>query len=144
MDLLDTTALSAAMRNEDEMVEYLEARRPGTLAIAPPVLAEIEYGLRRLEHGSRARSLLKAQKDRLLGHLRILDWDQPSSEYFGEIKASLEKAGKLIDDFDIAIAAIARSHAARVITANLVHFRRIEGLESRHWTEAREPPGHAG
>ena len=136
MDLLDTTAFSAAMRNEDEMVRYLGSRRPGTVAVAPPVMAEIEYGLRRLERDSRARTLLKTQKDRLLGHLRILDWDQPSSEYFGGMKASLEKAGKLIDDFDIAIAAIARSHDARVITANLVHFRRIEGLEPRHWTEA--------
>ena len=106
MDLLDTTAFSAAMRNEAEMVEYLGARRPGTVGVAPPVLAEIEYGLRRLDRNSRARTLLKAQKDRLLGHVRI-----------------------------IAIAAIARSHAARVITANLVHFRRIEGLDSHHWTE---------
>jgi tRNA(fMet)-specific endonuclease VapC len=136
MDLLDTTAFSAAMRNEDEMVRYLGPRRPGTVAVAPPVLAEIEYGLRRLDRDSRARALLKAQKDRLLGQLRILDWDQPSSEYFGDMKASLEKGGKLIDDFDIAIAAIARSHAARVITANLVHFRRIEGVYSQHWTEA--------
>ena len=136
MDLLDTTAFSAAMRNEDEMVEYLGPRRPGTVAVAPPVLAEIEYGLRRLDRDSRARSLLKAQKDRLLGHLRILDWDQPTSEYFGDMKASLEKAGKLIDDSDIAIAAIARSHAARVITANLVHFRCIKGVDSRHWTDA--------
>ncbi|NBF39967.1 MAG: PIN domain-containing protein [Spirochaetes bacterium] len=136
MDLLDTTAFSAAMRNEAEMVRYLGARRPGTVAVAPPVLAEIEYGLRRLDRDSRARTLLKTQKDRLLGHVRILDWDQPSSEYFGEIKAALEKAGTLIDDSDIAIAAIARSHAARVITANLVHFRRIEGVDSHHWTEA--------
>lgn len=135
MDLLDTTAFSAAMRNEDEMVEYLRGRRPGTVAVAPPVLAEIEYGLRRLDRDSRARSLLEAQKDRLLGRLRVLDWDQPSSEHFGDMKASLEKAGKLIDDVDIAIAAIARSHAARVITANLVHFRRIEGVDSRHWTD---------
>jgi tRNA(fMet)-specific endonuclease VapC len=136
MDLLDTTAFSAAMRNEDEMVEYLQARRPGTIAVAPPVMAEIAYGLHRLERTSRARALLEDQRDRLLGQLRILDWDQPSSQYFGEIKASLERTGQLIDDVDIAVAAIARAHGARVITANLVHFRRIEELESRHWYDA--------
>lgn len=136
MDLLDTTAFSAAMRNEDEMVRYLGPRRPGTVAVAPPVLAEIEYGLRRLQRDSRARTLMTSQKDRLLSHLRVLDWEQASSEYFGEIKASLEKAGNLIDDFDIAIAAIALTHGARIITANLVHFRRVEGLDSHHWTDA--------
>jgi predicted nucleic acid-binding protein len=32
-------------------------------------------------------------------------------------EAALERTGKLIDDFDIAVAAIALAHSARVITA---------------------------
>ncbi|OEU64740.1 MAG: hypothetical protein BBJ57_10990 [Desulfobacterales bacterium PC51MH44] len=56
-----------------------------------------------------------------------------SSEYFGRIKADLESRGKLIDDFDIAIAAIAISHKCCVITANMDHFRRINGLKSKNW-----------
>jgi predicted nucleic acid-binding protein len=42
--------------------------------------------------------------------------------------------GQLIDDFDIAVAAIALAHGAGVITANLSHFARVEGQRSRHWT----------
>jgi predicted nucleic acid-binding protein len=53
---------------------------------------------------------------------------------FGGIKATLERAGKLIDDFDIAVAAIALANGARVITANLPHFARAEGLSCRHWS----------
>jgi predicted nucleic acid-binding protein len=54
---------------------------------------------------------------------------------FGSIKAGLEQSGEMIDDFDVAIAAIAMSHDAVVLTANLVHFSRVRGLSCRHWEE---------
>lgn len=39
------------------------------------------------------------------------------------------------DDFDIAIAAIALAHGAEVVTSNLAHFKRVDGLTSRHRSE---------
>jgi predicted nucleic acid-binding protein len=36
---------------------------------------------------------------------------------FGEIKAQLERDGTPIDDMDIAIAAVAASHGADIVTA---------------------------
>jgi tRNA(fMet)-specific endonuclease VapC len=117
------------------MDAFLRARRPGSLATVPPVVAEIEYGIRRLVAGSRNRQLLEAERDRLFGVLPILPWTPESSVRFGEVKASLERSGTPIDDFDVATAAIAMSHSAEVLTANLPHFRRIAGLTSRHWTE---------
>jgi tRNA(fMet)-specific endonuclease VapC len=56
-----------------------------------------------------------------------------SSKNFGVIKANLEHKGKPIDDFDVAIAAIAMSHQCAVLTANLQHFNRIENLEAFGW-----------
>jgi predicted nucleic acid-binding protein len=52
---------------------------------------------------------------------------------FGTIKAALEHTGVMIDDSDIAVAAIAITHGARVVTANLSHFSRIDRLDSLHW-----------
>ena len=128
------TAVSAAMRNEPAMVKFLKSRRPGDLAVVPPVVAEIEYGIQRLEPGSRRRSLLSDQQAKLFSKIRMLDWTPQASVRFGGIKASLERRGQLIDDFDIAVAAIALAHGAGVVTANLPHFARIENLHSRHWT----------
>ena len=65
--------------------------------------------------------------------IKVLPWLPESSEYFGSIKADLESRGTIIDDFDIAIAAIAISHKYGVITDNMDHFRRINGLESKNW-----------
>jgi tRNA(fMet)-specific endonuclease VapC len=134
MDVLDTTAFSAAMRNEPAMAAFLKARPPGEIAIVPPVVAEIEYGIQRLEPGSRKRSLLSDRQTKLLSAIRLLDWTPQSSVNFGGIKAALERSGQLIDDFDIAVAAIALAHDAQVITANLPHFTRVEGLRCRLWT----------
>jgi predicted nucleic acid-binding protein len=133
MDVLDTTAFSAAMRNEAAMAEFLKARQPGDVAVVPPVVAEIEYGIQRLEEGSRKRELLADRRTSLLSAIRLLEWTPQASVNFGRIKAALERAGGLIDDFDIAVASIALAHDARVVTANLPHFARIEGLSCCHW-----------
>jgi predicted nucleic acid-binding protein len=63
----------------------------------------------------------------------VLPWQPESSANYGSIKADLERRGKPIDDFDIAIAAIAMSHKCGVITANLKHFERIKDLECKSW-----------
>jgi tRNA(fMet)-specific endonuclease VapC len=133
--VLDTTAFSAAMRREPGILEFLRTRRPGDLATVPPVLAEIEYGIRRLEPGSRRRILLESERDKLLGAMTVLPWTDDSSRRFGACKAQLEREGVPVDDFDIAIGAIALSHDAEVVTANLPHFDRFEGLACRHWAE---------
>jgi len=140
--VLDTTAFSAAMREDSSIVDFLRSRRPGEIATVPPVVAEIEYGIQRIDPGSRKRSLLEAARDRLLTQIRLLAWTPESSRRFGFVKAALESAGELIDDFDIAIAAIAMAYGAEVVTASLPHFRRVTGLMSRHWSgqEGRGSP----
>lgn len=135
MFVLDTTAFSAAMRNEPEMVAFLKKFNPGNIRVVPPVVAEIEYGIERISPSAKKYLLLSAQKERLLKLIEVLPWISESSVYFGKIKAGLESSGRLIDDFDIAIAAIAMSHSVHVVTSNLSHFKRIEGLSCQHWIE---------
>ncbi len=131
--LLDTTAFSAVMRREDTIMSWLKTKKPGQVLTAPPVMAEIEYGLQRLDKASRRYQLLFVQKERLLAIFSVLDWIPLASKYFGKIKADLETRGMLIDDFDIAIGAIALSHECHVLTANLKHFQRIQGLAASSW-----------
>jgi len=135
ISVLDTSACAAVMRYDPEIVAFLQARAPGDIALVPPVVAEIEYGIQRLEAGSRKRVLLERELQRLLGTIPVLAWSHDSSVRFGAIKAQLERDGTPIDDMDIAIAAVAMSHEAEIITANLVHFSRIKGLTSRHWLQ---------
>ncbi len=133
VSVLDTSGCAAAMRHDPEIEAFLRSRVPGDVALVPPVVAEIQYGIRRLVAGSRKRILLERELRRLLKSLRVLEWTGESSVQFGEIKAQLERDGAPIDDMDVAIAAVALSYGAEVVTANLVHFCRIATLTSRHW-----------
>lgn len=131
--VLDTTAFSAAMRKDAAVLDFLKSYRPGDIVTVPPVVAEIQFGIKRLDNSSKKYFLLKSERDRLLSIINVLTWSAESSDNFGKIKADLERLGELIDDFDIAIAAIAMAHKCCVITANLGHFGRIRNLESKSW-----------
>jgi len=131
--VLDTTAFSAIMGRDKGLLTLLQSYRPADIVTVPPVVAEIQFGIRRLDSSSKKCLLLMAERDRLLAVIDVLPWQPESSEKYGEIKADLERRGEPIDDFDIAIAAIAMSHKCGVITANLKHFKRIKDLECKSW-----------
>jgi len=131
--ILDTTAFSAFMRRDAGLLKLMKGYRPEDIATVPPVVAEIQFGIKRLDSSSKKCLLLISERDRLLSVIDVLPWQPESSEKFGYIKADLERRGKPIDDFDIAIAAIAMSHKCGVITANLKHFERIKDLECKSW-----------
>jgi predicted nucleic acid-binding protein len=131
--VLDTTAFSAAMRRDPELLKLLKDYRPNNIVTVPPVIAEIHFGIIRLKSATKKVLLLKAERDRLLSVINVLPWQLEASKKFGEIKADLERRGKLIDDFDIAIAAIAISNDYGVLTANLKHFERIKDLNTMSW-----------
>jgi predicted nucleic acid-binding protein len=57
-----------------------------------------------------------------------------SAENFGLLKASLEKSGTRLDVFDLAIASCALAHNLTLVTNNLKHFSRIEGLKITNWS----------
>jgi len=52
-------------------------------------------------------------------------------------KARLEKSGTPLDDFDLILASCALSHNLVLVTNNISHFQRIEGLKLANW--AKEP-----
>jgi len=131
--VLDTTAFSAVMRRDSALLTLIKGYKPNDIVTVPPVIAEIHYGIKRLKNASKKVLLLKAERDRLLSIINVLPWQSEASKKYGEIKADLERRGKIIDDFDIAIAAIAMSHACGVLTANLKHFERIKDIETKSW-----------
>ena len=133
--VLDTTAFSAVMKRDSSLLALLGRYRPGDIVTVPPVVAEIQFGIERLDNSTKKYLLLKTERDRLLSLINVIPWSSESSDNFGKIKADLERQGKLIDDFDIAIAAIALAHKCHIITSNLRHFRRIKILKSITWIQ---------
>jgi len=52
---------------------------------------------------------------------------------YGQIKVSLQKQGKLIDEFDMLIGGHALSEGLIVVTDNVKHFERIPGIMVEDW-----------
>jgi tRNA(fMet)-specific endonuclease VapC len=132
--ILDTNAVSALMKGTPAVVERLATTAPAEVAIPQPVLAEIAFGIERLPRSKR-RTSLQARFDLVSAELPRAEWTDAVSQAFGRMKATLERRGTRIEDFDAAIAAHALSLEATLVTANLDHMIRVPGLRVEDWSQ---------
>jgi tRNA(fMet)-specific endonuclease VapC len=131
--VLDTNAVSALMKGSPAVVERLAATAPSDVGIPQPVLSEIAFGIERLPR-SRRRASLQARFDLVSAELPRAEWTDVVSQMFGRVKATLERRGTRIEDFDAAIAAHALALKATLVTANLDHTIRVPGLRVEDWS----------
>jgi tRNA(fMet)-specific endonuclease VapC len=131
--VLDTNVLSELMKGDPRALSRLRSVGRSEVAIPQPVIAEIEYGLQRLPKSKR-RQALQARFDLLRAELPRSQWTDTVSERFGQIKATLERQGRRIEDFDAAIAAHALADGSVLVTANLKDMVRVPELDVEDWT----------
>jgi toxin FitB len=126
MIVLDTNVISETMRRVPKaaVVEWLDSQPANDLFLCTPVLAEIYYGVARLDESMRKSNLLRSYRQIVAEVFegRILPFDAPAAEAYGELVAELESEGNPITVIDAMIAAIAQSNAATLATRNMAHF----------------------
>lgn len=120
------------MKGTAAVVDKLTATTPADVAIPQPVIAEIAYGIERLPRSKR-RTALEARFDLICSELPRAEWTDAVSHAYGRIKATLERLGTRIEDFDAAIAAHALASGATLVTANRDHMSRVPGLRVDDW-----------
>lgn len=130
--VLDTNVVSALMKGTPVVVERLAATAPADVVIPQPVLAEIAYGIERLPRSKR-RTALQERFDLICSELPRAEWTDSVSQAYGRVKATLERRGTRIEDFDAAIAAHALAIDATLVTANQDHMIRVPGLRVEDW-----------
>ena len=135
--VLDTNAVSALMKGDERVVGKLKKTNKGDAGVPHPVIAEIAYGIERLPRSKR-REALQERFDLVRTELGRVAWTDEVSEHYGAIKATLERKGRRIEDFDAAIAAHALAEGAVLITANLDDMARVPGLSVEDWAKGEE------
>ena len=133
--ILDTNVCASLMKGEPATLAALRSAGRPNVSIPQPVVAEVCYGLERLPNSAR-RSLLELKWALLSAELGRIPWTDAVSQAFGRIKATLELAGRRIEDMDAAIGAHALATGAVLVTSNTKHLARIAGLEVVDWTES--------
>ena len=118
MHLWDTNVLSELTRREPNAGVLAWAEGETDLAISVVTLEEILYGL-----SWRPISRIIAWFDRFLEqHCEILPVTAEVARVSGQLRGSLQAAGKERSQADMLIAATASVHGLTVITRNVRHF----------------------
>jgi tRNA(fMet)-specific endonuclease VapC len=132
--LLDTNAVIALLKDQPANVRKRLRRavgRGGTVAVSSVVLFELWYGVARSE---RRRENAERLRRFLSGAIDVLPFEDADAKAAGELRATLEAAGKPIGPYDLLIAAQALRFGATLVTANVSEFARVHGLAWQDWS----------
>jgi len=72
--------------------------------------------------------------NKLVSNLQVISFTREHTKEYGKIRASLVDQGTDIGFADTAIAAIAKIESLPVLTSNIKHFERIDGLKLRPYS----------
>ena len=128
--MLDTNICSYVLRSRPPSVKaHFDEAGPGALTVSTVVLAELLYGAARHP----AAVAIRRKIGDLASRLDVVPWDEAAAEHYGAIRAGLEKRGTPLGAMDMLIAAHARSRGATLVSNDVRHFDRVEGLLVANW-----------
>jgi tRNA(fMet)-specific endonuclease VapC len=103
----------------------------GLIIISSIVLFELWYGVacseRRQENCERLRVFLS-------GIHSVRPFEEGDASIAGDLRATLEKSGTSIGPYNLLIAAQALRAGAKLVTANVREFARVNGLQWEDWS----------
>lgn len=130
MWMLDTDTCSYILRAHPiEAKVRFKRTPPGTIGISSVVLAELFYGADRLPNCTFLRQDIR----HFASGITVLAWDAAAADHYGNIRAELERKGRVIGNMDLLIAAHARSIDAILVTNNTREFQRVPRLKVENW-----------
>lgn len=133
MYLLDTDIVIYSLKGHSSVKKNLERNLHAAIKISIVTLMELYYGAYKSQKVASNLGKIKRIEDAI----EVISLGRDSAEIFAMLKAELEKAGTPLDDFDLILAACALSHDLTLVTNNLKHFKRIQGLKLENWAQEK-------
>ena len=128
--MLDTNICIYLIKNNPLHVrEKFEMLKPGDVLLSSIVLAELMYGIAK----SRQKKRNLAALEMFLMPLEVVEFNANTADIYGDIRAGLECAGKIIGGNDLLIAAHALSLDVTLVSNNTKEFSRVAGLQLENW-----------
>lgn len=126
--MLDTNAVSYALRGEGQVASRLRAHTPSELCVSAITVAELRYGADR-----RGSAKLHALIDAFVTGVSVRPFGVLEAARYGKLSSALASAGRPIGQFDTLIAAHALTLEVVLITSNTRHFSAVPGLSIDDW-----------
>lgn len=123
--LMDTDWAIDFLRGQKEVSKKLEKLFDKGIAISIITLCELCDGV----YGSKYKEEHIEKLNRFLELVTVLDVNDKIARVFGKQRAKLRKAGNIIDNFDLLIAATCLCYNLNLLTNNVRHFDRIKELK---------------
>jgi len=129
--LLDTNVWIVTLRGRNSLIsERIRlAPRPEDLLLCAVVKAELLHGAIRSDQPQRNLQALEI----IFKNYASLPFDDNAAQKYAEVRAELEKLGRLIGPNDLMIAAIALASDLTLVTNNTSEFSRVSGLKLEDW-----------
>ncbi len=136
--LLDTNIISAAIaaRPDSRVLERL-TRHEGQIAISSVTWHELRFGVESMQPSRRRAVLEEFLTNVVLRCFEILPYDALAAAWHARERARLRRKGRAPEVLDAQVAAVAAVHGLTLVTDNLKHFERFEGLTIENWLSAR-------
>jgi tRNA(fMet)-specific endonuclease VapC len=130
--MLDTNICIYIVKHRPpEVRRRFERLKPGQLIMSAITFGELCYGTSK--SAQRAQAL--AQLEEFVQDVPVQELDSHVSQAYGEVRAILEKQGRLIGNNDLWIGAHALALSLTLVTNNEREFKRIPGLSIENWTK---------
>jgi len=128
--LLDTNICIYIARNRpEEVLERFQGLQPGEVGMSAITYGELCYGACKSRQRAEAQKTLR----KLAEMIPVLAISPDVGERYGDIRAELEKSGRVIGNNDLWIAAHAVALGVPLVTNNEREFTRVPGLAVQNW-----------
>ncbi|EMA38533.1 type II toxin-antitoxin system VapC family toxin [Halobiforma nitratireducens] len=128
--ILDSTFLIDVLRGSSDVADLIEdVDTTGTPFVSAVTVMELSEGIHLADATDDERSSVR----QLLTDVNELPFDRECAIRAGRINADLVSSGEPIDETDVMVAATALVHDYPVVTRNVDHFERIDGLTVRSY-----------
>ena len=128
--LLDTDIVVFLFRRQKGIAKRLASVDPSQVYISEVTVAELEYGNYRSGRYEENREML----EHFLSCVNVVPFSEAISLYAKE-RYRLNSIGMGIEDFDLLIGCTAVAKDLVMVTNNVKHYSRIEGIKIDNWAK---------
>ena len=130
--MLDTnTCIYIIKRKPPDVIERFIQTEISQIGISSITLSELLHGVSKSSKPEQNQMALT----QFVAPLEILSYGDEAAQYYGDLRAHLEKQGTPIGALDMLIAAHALSIACTLVTNNENEFIRIPNLKIDNWAK---------